>query len=77
MISRFKIFQEISGNYLSNSIPDNWKKLTEEKQNKFIEQNTWQPLEHYEIDSILTMIDISTNNIVELLKKHNIKVIEN
>ena len=43
---KFKILQHPSGNYLTPEIPDNWKGMEEEEQDKFLTDNAWAPIEY-------------------------------
>jgi hypothetical protein len=63
----FDILQLASGHYLTTTIPDNWLDLSEEAQNQFILDNTWQPFESYDANFIWSHIEAaatSTQNFI-------------
>jgi len=45
-------FQWASGFYLTEHIHDDWFKLDEEDQDKFLESHLWQPFEFYDASMI-------------------------
>ena len=53
---KFKVLQLCSGHYLSANIPNNWYDLTENQQNKFLEDNIWEPFEYYDVEYVWSCI---------------------
>lgn len=73
-LSEFEIFQALSGNFICETIPDNWQELDEDEQDKFVQENVWQPLEYCDSSRILELIDDSTSAMIKLLKEKGIEV---
>ena len=74
---KFKIMQQVSGNYLCENLPDNWEELAEEEQNEFLETNAWEPVEDLSADELFSLIEDSvpsTQAIVELALKELKKI---
>ena len=53
-LTEFALFQNLSGNFLTTEVPNNWLKMTEQQQNNFIEDHKWQPLEYLDSDCIIS-----------------------
>ena len=73
-LTKFELFQLSSRNFLCQKIPDNWQELDDEKQDDFIQENVWQPLEYCDSSRILELIDSSTSVMFEFLKDKGIEV---
>ena len=64
---RFKIFQEMSGNFLINQIPDNWEDLEEDDQHEYLMDNIWEPMEGYFPSKVAEIIKNATDNMLVFL----------
>ena len=73
-LTEFEIFQALSGNFICKTIPDNWQELDEEEQDKFVQENIWQPLEYCNSSQILELIDDSASTMIEFLKNKGIEI---
>ena len=73
-LTEFELFQILSGNFICQTVPDNWRELDDEKQDEFIQENVWQPLEYSDSSLILEVIDNSTSTLIEFLKNKGIEV---
>ena len=61
------ILQQSSGNFLSNTIPNNWFDLSEKEQEKFLKDNAWEPFEGYSIDFLWEHIESTANHWIQLM----------
>ena len=73
-LTEFELFQSLSGNFLCQEVPDNWENLDEEKQDQFVRENIWQPLEHYSSSEIIELIEDSCSVLIKLLEKKGIMI---
>ena len=73
-LTEFELFQILSGNFICQTVPDNWQELDDEEQDEFIQENVWQPLEYHNSSEILELIDSSTSTMIEFLKEKGIEV---
>tara|TARA_R110001583_G_scaffold88142_2_gene228926 strand:- start:24 stop:254 length:231 start_codon:yes stop_codon:yes gene_type:complete len=48
--------QWASQHFLTDSLPDDWQNMENEKIDEFIENHKWQPIEDWEIDDIWQQI---------------------
>ena len=48
--------QWASQHFLTDSLPDEWQNMENEKIDEFIENHKWQPIEDWEIDDIWQQI---------------------
>lgn len=54
---KFRVLQLCSGHYLSANIPSNWHSLSKQEQNKFLEDNVWEPFEYYPAEFVWGCIE--------------------
>ncbi len=65
-LTEFALFQNLSGNFLTTEVPNNWLKMTEQQQNNFIEDHKWQPLEYLDSDCIIELIQSAADSLLTL-----------
>ena len=53
----FSIMQQLSGNFLTSRLPDNWEDMEDDEQNEFIIDNAWEPLEQQSPRDVLCYIE--------------------
>ena len=73
-LTEFEIFQALSGNFLCNKVPDNWESLDEQKQDQFVRENIWQPLENWNRSEIIGLIDDSCAALIKVLREKGIEI---
>ncbi len=74
-LNEFNLFQTLSGNFLCQSVPDNWENLSQKEQTEFIEDNKWQPLEYLDADKIHSLIQDTTDSLKRLFKpSHSLNI---
>lgn len=66
---KFSCLQSCSGNYLTESIPDDWEEMTEEDQDIFLEEHSWEPLQYYSTIQVWDMITSAAVACEHLLRK--------
>lgn len=62
-MNRNKLFQRLSGHFLSEHLPENWHEMSDEELNDFIEVNAWEPIEHLNTGEIFELIDTLTTEV--------------
>jgi hypothetical protein len=67
---QFKVFQEMSGNFLCDNIPDNWEDMKDNEQEDFLTNHAWEPLEDMSADNIFENIESATASMVEFIEKN-------
>lgn len=65
----FKILQNMSGNFLIENFPDNWKELEAEEQEEFVIENVWGPLENLTPNHTLSIIYAAAVSIEDCMKE--------
>ncbi len=71
---KFRLLQLCSGHYLSANIPNNWYDLTEAQQNKFLEENNWEPFEDYDVEYVWSCIESAAKVTQEFIEDLNKEV---
>jgi len=61
--------QWASQHFLTNSLPDDWQNMENEKIDEFIENHKWQPIEDWEIDDIWQQIGQIARSMRSYIKK--------
>ena len=51
-----KDIQWASQHFLTESLPDDWQKMSDEEVDEFIENHKWQPIEYWEVRDIWQQI---------------------
>tara|TARA_R110000823_G_scaffold21687_1_gene65492 strand:+ start:43 stop:267 length:225 start_codon:yes stop_codon:yes gene_type:complete len=51
-----KDIQWASQHFLTESLPDDWQKMSDEEVDEFIENHKWQPIEDWEVEDIWQQI---------------------
>jgi hypothetical protein len=51
-----KDIQWASQHFLTESLPDDWQKMSDEEVDEFIENHKWQPIEDWEVKDIWQQI---------------------
>ena len=62
-----KIFARMSGHFLCQHLPDDWTDWSEEKLDKFFEDNVWEPLEYWPVNDVYELIDSLTVDVINLM----------
>ena len=52
-----EVYSIVSGNFLTSCIPIEYFDWTEEDQDKFLEDNTWEPFEYWSLHDVWDLID--------------------
>ena len=68
MQDRNKVFAKMSGNFLTEHLPDDWASWPDKKLKKFFSENAWHQLEHWNFEEVFDLIEHTTNDVMELLK---------
>ena len=68
MQDRNKVFAKMSGNFLTEHLPDDWASWPDKKLKKFFSENAWHPFEHWNFEEVFDLIEHTTNDVMELLK---------
>ena len=68
-LTEFALFQNLSGNFLTTEVPNNWLEMTEQEQNNFIEDHKWQPLEHLDSDRIIQLVQSAADSLSTLAQQ--------
>ena len=61
--------QWASQHFLTDSLPDDWQNMENEKIDEFIENHKWQPIEDWEIDDIWQQIGQIARSMRSYIKK--------
>jgi hypothetical protein len=64
-----KLFIRLSGQFLSEHLPDNFFQLSEEDQMLTIEENAWEPLENHLPETVYDLIESLTYDVQQILDK--------
>jgi len=72
-LDRNKLFVEMSGNYLTNQLPDDWNTWEETKINDFLEENVWEPFEYFSTDDVWDLIENATNSAADFIERANLE----
>ena len=67
---KFKILQEISGNFLYENIPDNWLDMSEKDQESFLENYAWEPIEDMGSDKLFETIDNASISMIRFIEEN-------
>ena len=54
---QFKTLQDVSGQYLTDYIPDNWYDLTDDEKTAFLDDHVWEPFEGMDADEVWEIIE--------------------
>ena len=65
----FEILQFMSGNFLCEDFPDNWRDMTEDEQIEFMEDNVWEPFENTPASEVYKIIDNAANCAIQFMIK--------
>ena len=68
MQNRDKVFAKMSGNFLTERLPDDWDSWSDKKLKKFFSENSWQPFERWDFEEVFDLIDNATDDVMELLE---------
>lgn len=76
---KFKIFQTCSGHYLCTTVPDRWMNdMVDEERNKFLVDNTIEPLANETAESLYSLIEssamVTEEMVKEFFKNHGVTV---
>ena len=69
MTEEDKDIQWASQHFLTDSLPDDWQNMKNEKIDEFIENHKWQPIEDWEIDDIWQQIGKIARSMRSNIKK--------
>jgi hypothetical protein len=72
-LDRNKLFVEMSGNFLTNQLPDDWNTWEETKINDFLEENVWEPFEYFSTDVVWGIIEDATNSAADFIERANLE----
>jgi hypothetical protein len=61
-----------SGHYLCKSLPAGWEDWEDEKKDKFVEENAWQPFEYWDAKELWREISQLSDDFIKVAKQ-NIK----
>jgi 3'-phosphoadenosine 5'-phosphosulfate sulfotransferase (PAPS reductase)/FAD synthetase len=64
-----KDIQWASQHFLTDSLPDDWQKMSDKEVDEFIENHKWQPIEDWEIDDIWQQIGQIARSMRSYIKK--------
>ncbi len=70
-MNRNKLFQRLSGHFLSEHLPKNWHDMSEKELDDFIEANAWEPLLYWTADEIFGLIDALTTDVESIIAEKN------
>tara|TARA_R100000315_G_C5164254_1_gene94636 strand:+ start:293 stop:511 length:219 start_codon:yes stop_codon:yes gene_type:complete len=68
-MNRDKVFARMSGNFLTEHLPDDWSSWSDEKLKKFFSDYTWHPFEHWAFEEVFDLIELATRDVMELLRE--------
>ena len=60
---RLKLLQQASRDFLTEPLPDDWQKMTDEQQDEFLLEHVWFPLEGYSARDIWGVIESSAHTL--------------
>jgi len=69
---KFKLLQHESGSFLTDTIPDDWHGMSDEKQDEFLTDHAWEPLEYHEAPYIRDLINCAQSSTIMFLKENNL-----
>jgi len=65
----FEVLQHMSGNFLCEKFPDNWRDMNDDEQMEFMEENVWEPLENLLTSEVYQIIDNAAANAIQFMTK--------
>lgn len=57
-----------SGNYLTRNFPDNFDTWEEDELDQFMEENSWEPFENWDVDDVYVQIEQTANMMIKFAK---------
>lgn len=69
---RFNILQLCSGNFLCDTLPDEWEDMSEEDQDSFIVENAWQPFEGWPANEVFEIINNAAFTMVSYIESNHL-----
>jgi len=76
MITQQQILEHVAGHYLCMPLPSNWHDLDEDAQDKYLEENAWQPFEYHDGGTIARYMNDSRRSLEAFLKANKVDVEE-
>lgn len=68
-MNRDIVFARMSGNFLTEHLPDDWASWSDEKLQKFFSDYAWHPFEHWAFKDVFDLINIATYEVMKLLEE--------
>lgn len=66
-----EIYILASSNFLTDKIPEDYFDMTEEDQNQFLEDHTWQPFEYWDVKDVWDEINSAARGIYDYVNYVN------
>ena len=68
-MNRDIVFARMSGNFLTEHLPDDWASWSDEKLHNFFSDYAWHPFEHWAFKDVFDLINIATYEVMKLLEE--------
>jgi hypothetical protein len=62
------IMVDISGQYLSDYLPDDWQDMEDEDLWYWMEENNWEPFQHYSGEEVFKLIEQTADSIISWIR---------
>jgi len=70
-VDRDYVFHVMSGNFLTEHLPEDWAEWDDDKLQEFFEEHVWEPLEYWDWNDVYELIDICTRDVMHLIEEKN------
>jgi hypothetical protein len=65
---KVSIMVDVSGQYLSDYLPDNWQHMEDEDLWDWMEENNWEAFQHYSGEEVFKLIEQTADSIIRWIK---------